>query len=97
MAIASSIIAAGLAAAAIAGSTAISMKQSHDQKKAVKAQQQQLAKASTYDAKAEKNNAANMEAEANKRRVLAETDTIKTSALGNTGTTETKKKTLLGG
>ena len=35
--------------------------------------------------------------EANKKRILSETETIQTSALGNTGTTETKKKTLLGG
>lgn len=53
--------------------------------------------APTYNVEDEQTKAANQEAEANKRRVLAETDTIKTSALGNTGTTQIQKKTLLGG
>ena len=53
--------------------------------------------APTFSKEAEETKVANQEAEANKRRVLAETDTIKTSALGNTGTTQTQKKTLLGG
>lgn len=55
------------------------------------------APAPVYNAQAEKQKAANQEAEANRKRVLAETDTIQTTALGNTGTTELKKKTLLGG
>lgn len=50
-----------------------------------------------YNAEKEKKKAAEQEAEANKRRVVEETDTIRTSALGNTGTTDVKKKTLLGG
>lgn len=55
------------------------------------------APAPTYDANAEKKKAATQEAEANKKRIMQESDTIKTTALGNAGTTETKKKTLLGG
>lgn len=53
--------------------------------------------APVYNEEKEKIKVVNQEAEANKRRVLAETDTIKTSALGYNDTTETKKKTLLGG
>jgi len=55
------------------------------------------APAPTFNKEAEEKKAAEQAGEANKRRALAETDTIKTSALGNTGTTELKKKTLLGG
>ena len=55
------------------------------------------APAPVYNAKAEQKKAATQEAEANKRRILAETDTVQTTALGNAGTTELKKKTLLGG
>ena len=90
---ATAIIGAIGAAAAVAG-TAASMKQAHDQKKEA---QRAAANVPVYNARAEKQKAANQEANANRKRVLAETDTIKTSALGNTGTTETKKKTLLGG
>lgn len=94
MAVATSII-GGLLAATAAGISAVSsMKQAHDQKKAAQAQ---AAAVPTFDANAEKKKAAMQEAEANKKRVLAETDTVRTTALGNTGTTETKKKTLLGG
>lgn len=53
--------------------------------------------APTYNAKAEQEKAANQEANANRKRVMAETETVKTSALGNTGATQTQKKTLLGG
>lgn len=53
--------------------------------------------APAYNLDAEKKKAANQEAAANRARVLSETDTIKTSALGNTGDTTTKKKTILGG
>ena len=49
-----------------------------------------------YDAKAEENKAAQQAAEANKRRMLAQTDTTKTSALGETTGATTGKKTLLG-
>lgn len=66
-------------------------------KKAAK-KSQEVAKATpVYNAQAEQTKAANQEAEANRRRVMTETDTVQTSALGNTGTTELKKKTLLGG
>lgn len=53
--------------------------------------------APTYDADAEKNKVAMQEAEANKRRALSETQTVRTSALGNASGTQTQKKTLLGG
>ena len=49
-----------------------------------------------YDAKAEENKAAQQAAEANKRRALAQTETTKTSALGETSSATTGKKTLLG-
>lgn len=83
-----------------AGATAMSVKASHDQNKAAKqasAQQLAAAQASKFDAKKETEKATEQEALANRRRVMSETNTIKTTALGNTGTTETKKKTLLGG
>lgn len=51
----------------------------------------------TYDEESEKNKIADQEATANKKRIMAETETTKTSALGNVGTTTTQKKTLLGG
>ena len=86
MAIASSIIAAGIAAAgAIAGGAVAASKKPKQ------------TPAPTYNADKEKQKVANQEGEANRRRAMAETDTIKTSALGNTGTTQTQKKTLLGG
>lgn len=66
-------------------------------KKAAK-KSQEVAKATpVYNAQAEQTKAANQEAEANRRRVMTETDTVQTSALGNPLLTETKKKTLLGG
>lgn len=83
------------ALAAVAGS-AMSMKNAHDQKKAAK---QQAAMTPTFNADAQQKKIAMQEAEANKKRIMSETDTVHTTALGlgNTGTTETKKKTLLGG
>lgn len=97
MAVATSAVMAGITAAAAIAGTAVSMKQAHDQKKAAKKAQQMAAKTPVYNAKAEKQKAANQEAEANRRRVMSETDTVQTTALGNAGTTELKKKTLLGG
>lgn len=88
MAAISSIIAGVTAAAALAG-TATSI--------AAATKKPKQAPAPTFNADKENQKAANQEAEANKRRIMSETDTIKTSALGNTGTTELKKKTLLGG
>lgn len=100
MAVVSAIL-GGLAAAATAIGTATSLKAAHDQKKATRQasaeMKKQAEKTPVYNEKKEMTNAANMEAEANKKRIQGETDTIKTSALGNTGTTEVKKKTLLGG
>lgn len=49
------------------------------------------------DANAEAQKAAAQDAEANRKRVMGETDTIRTTVLGNSGATEVKKKTLLGG
>ena len=97
MAVASSAIVGAVTAAAAVASAAASMKQAHDQKKAARKAQEAAAKTPTYNAEAEKKKSALQEANANRARVLAETDTIQTTALGNTGTTETKKKTLLGG
>lgn len=97
MAVATSVITGVVGAVAAAASAAASMKQAHDQKKAAKAAQMQAAKTPTYNADKEKQKAAMQEANANRARVMAETDTVQTTALGNTGTTETKKKTLLGG
>lgn len=97
MAVATSAVMAGITAAAAIAGTAVSMKQAHDQKKAAKKAQQMAAKTPVYNAQAEKQKAANQEAEANRRRVMSETDTVQTTALGNAGTTELKKKTLLGG
>lgn len=54
-------------------------------------------KTPVFNADAQKKKAAEQEGEANKRRVMAESDTIRTSALGNTEPTVAKKKTLLGG
>lgn len=88
MAAISSIIAGVTAAAALAG-TATSI--------AAATKKPKQAPAPTFNKEAEEKKAAEQEAEANKRRIMSETDTIKTSALGNTGTTELKKKTLLGG
>lgn len=86
MAVATSAILAGVAAAVGIAGTVMSSQNKPKQ-----------TPVPTYNAKKEEQKAATQEAEANKKRILAETDTIKTSALGNTGTTETKKKTLLGG
>ena len=97
MAVASSAIIGAIGAAAAVAGTAVSMKQAHDQKKAAKRAQEAAAKTPVYNAQAEKQKAANQEAEANRRRVMSETDTVQTTALGNAGTTELKKKTLLGG
>lgn len=97
MAVASSAIIGAIGAAAAVAGTAVSMKQAHDQKKAAKKAQEMAAKTPVYNAKAQKQKAANQEAEANRRRVMSETDTVQTTALGNAGTTELKKKTLLGG
>lgn len=97
MAVASTAILGAIGAAAALAGTAASMKQAHDQKKAAKKAQEAAANVPVYNAQAEKQKAANQEANANRKRVLAETDTIQTTALGNAGTTELKKKTLLGG
>lgn len=94
MAVASTAIIGAIGAAAALAGTAASIKQAHDQKKAA---QKAAANVPVYNAQAEKQKAANQEANANRKRVLAETDTIQTTALGNAGTTELKKKTLLGG
>ena len=94
MAVATSIITGALALGAAAISAGASMKAAHDQKKEA---QRAAAATPVYDANAEKRKAANQEAEANRKRAMSESDTIRTTALGNTGTTETKKKTLLGG
>ena len=92
---------AGISAAAAIAGTATSIKANHDQKKAAKATQKALAKQAeqtpVYNEKKEMKKAGDMAAEQNRRRVMTETDTIKTSALGNTGTTNVQKKTLLGG
>lgn len=85
---------AGIGLAAGVGSAIMGAKQAHDQKKEA---QRAAANVPVYNAQAEKQKAANQEANANRKRVLAETDTVQTTALGNVGTTETKKKTLLGG
>lgn len=87
-------ILAGVTALAGVASSAMAIKQQHDQKKEA---QRAAANVPVYNAQAEKQKAANQEANANRKRVLAETDTIQTTALGNAGTTELKKKTLLGG
>lgn len=94
MAAISAIIGAVAAIGAAAISAGSSMKAAHDQKKAA---QRQAALQPVYDANAEQKKAANQEAEANRKRVMSETQTVQTSALGNTGQTELKKKTLLGG
>lgn len=89
MAVASTAVLAGIAAAAgIAGSVMSATS---------KPKAPAPTPAPVYNAKAEQKKAATQEAEANKRRILAETDTVQTTALGNAGTTELKKKTLLGG
>lgn len=94
MAVATSAILAGIGLAAGVGTAIMGAKQAHDQKKEA---QRAAANVPVYNAQAEKQKAANQEANANRKRVLAETDTIQTTALGNAGTTELKKKTLLGG
>lgn len=86
MAVATSAVLAGLAAATAIGGTVLSA-----------SQKPKTTPGPTFNAKKAETKAAEQEAEANRRRVMAETETVKTSALGNTGTTETKKKTLLGG
>ena len=85
-------IAAGAISIGGAATAVSALKQAHDSKKEAKKQV-----TPTFDANAEKKKAAMQEAEANRRRALSETDTVRTSALGNAGTTELKKKTLLGG
>jgi outer membrane protein OmpA-like peptidoglycan-associated protein len=97
MAVASTAILGAIGAAAAVATAATTMKQAHDQKKAAKKAQEAAAKTPVYNAQAEKQKAAKQEAEANRRRVMSETDTVQTTALGNAGTTELKKKTLLGG
>lgn len=89
-----------IGSALLAGSAA---KKVHDVKKEAKKTAEDAnaklaaANKAKYDAAAEKRRAAMAEAEANKRRVMDETNTVKTTALGNTGGTQTQKKTLLGG
>lgn len=90
-------VSTAIGALAAIASSAIAIKSAHDQKKAARKAQEEAAKTPVYNAKAEKQKAANQEAEANRRRVMSETDTVQTTALGNAGTTELKKKTLLGG
>lgn len=82
-------ILAGITAAVGIGSTVVGALQRNKAPKQTPAP--------VYNAQAEKQKAANQEANANRKRVLAETDTVQTTALGNAGTTELKKKTLLGG
>jgi hypothetical protein len=88
MAVLSAILGTIAAAGAIAG-TATSLKSAHDAKKANATP--------AYDADAEKKKAAEQEANANRRRALGETNTQRTSALGNTEGTAIQKKTVLGG
>lgn len=101
-------VAAGIAAAlAAAGAAGMTMKAKHDKAKAAKrqavvvkqriAETEKNAKATTYDAEKEEQKAARVAATADKMRELIQTDTIRTSALGDIGSVETKKKTLLGG
>lgn len=85
---------AGIGLAAGVGTAIMGAKQAHDQKKEA---QRAAANVPVYNAQAEKQKAANQEAEANRRRVMSETNTVQTTALGNAGATELKKKTLLGG
>lgn len=86
----------GVAISAIG--TGVAAKQAHDQKKeARKAAQKQVEAISAFNTEKKQKNVATQEGEANRRRVLMETDTVKTSALGNTTGTQTQKKTLLGG
>lgn len=89
MAVATSTILAGLAAAGALTGAATSIVSATKGSNATPAP--------TYNYKSEQLKAANQEANANRKRVMAETDTVQTSALGNTGTTQTQKKTLLGG
>ena len=70
------------------------------QQKEVLAQQKETQKqlaANKIDVEAENKKAAMAEAEANRKRAAMQSDTIQTTALGNTEATATKKKTLLGG
>ena len=93
------VTAAITAIGALAGAAA-TIKSSHDQKKASQqaaAIQARQAKASTFNADEENKKIANQEAEANRKRAAMQSETIKTSALGNTGETDIRKKTLLGG
>ena len=100
MAVLSAILGATAAIATAVG-TATSLKAAHDQKKATRQataeMKNQAEKTPVFNEKKEMTKAANQEATANARRIMGETDTIKTSALGNTGVTQTQKKTLLGG
>ena len=88
MAVLSAILGTIAAAGAIAG-TATSLKAAHDAKKANATP--------AYNADKEKAKAAEQEANANRKRIEGESQTQMTSALGNTGNTQTQKKTLLGG
>lgn len=101
MGVLTSILLGTAAAVSTAVGAATSLKAAHDQKKATRQataeMKKQAEKTPVYNEKKEMTKAANQEANANARRIMQETDTIKTSALGNTGTTEVKKKTLLGG
>lgn len=101
MAVATTAILAGVTAATAIAGAATAMKAAHDQNKAAKNAQKELKKqvdaTPVYSPKKETNKAANMAAAENKRRAMLETDTIKTSALGNVAGTQTQKKTLLGG
>ena len=90
MAIASSIIAASIAAAgAIAGAATSIVGAAKGAKGG--------GDTPAYNSEAEKRKAAEQEANANRKRALSETRTVQTSALGNTGNTAVQKKTVLGG
>lgn len=93
MAVATTSLLAGAMIASAVATTAASVTSTIQQRKAMKS----MKSAPAYNAKKEKNRIANQEAEANRIRALGETDTTKTSALGNTGETQLKKKTVLGG
>lgn len=93
MAVATTSLLAGAMIASAVATTAASVTSTIQQRKAMKSMKSTPA----YNAKKEKNRIANQEAEANRIRALGETDTTKTSALGNTGETQLKKKTVLGG
>lgn len=92
MAVATTAILGGITAAAAiagAGASVIGAMQANKKPK--------TAPIPTFNANQQQKKIATQEAEANKKRILSESETIQTSALGNTQGTETKKKTLLGG